>query len=93
MARGKKNSQTVTGTKVDINNIADDDSVTIVNVSKAGKKTMTFEGMIEFDSEGNAKVSGKLAKSLLTIPGFSTGSGTTTTEETTETTEETSVEE
>ena len=93
MARGRKSSQTVIGT-TSVENIADDDSVVIVNEKYSGKKTVTSEGMIEFNSEGKATVSGKLAKSLLSIPGFTTVTGKTNSaaEEST-TVEESTVEE
>jgi hypothetical protein len=88
MARGRKPSSQTVSTGIDITKIDDDVKITLVNAKKAGRKTVTSEGEILFDENGKVEVSGKLAKILLTIPGYEVFGAKEVVETTTENSDE-----
>lgn len=79
MAKGKFNGiqANVDAAAVDTNilpdlpEIADTDKIVIVSEKRAGKTVVAIDKTeITFDAEGKAEVNGKVAKYLLTIPGY-----------------------
>ena len=78
MAGGKFNGFQANADSAAVNNIlpdlpeiADTDKIVVVSEKRAGKTVVAIDKTeITFDAEGKAEVDGKIAKYLLTVPGY-----------------------